>query len=95
VKLFVSRGNLKRVPDLVGPGFTKDQAIGALRTNGFDSYEVVPYDTGDPKLDGKVVQQNPDANSLQDPTKVKVTIMVAHYVGATTTPTTTPPAGGG
>jgi beta-lactam-binding protein with PASTA domain/predicted Ser/Thr protein kinase len=86
IKLQVSRGNLKRVPDVRDGKYTQEGAIAILNDQGW-RYEVVDYGTADPNLVGKVISQDPDPGELKDPTKVTITIAV----GVDTSPTPTDP----
>jgi serine/threonine-protein kinase len=89
VTLMVSRGNQAQVPAVTNMSKSAAQAL--LRQNGFNNIRVINRPTNDPSEDGQVVNQSPDANSVQ-----LKTATVTIYVGRLTTPTdtgtpTTPP----
>jgi serine/threonine-protein kinase len=95
VTLKISRYNMRVVPNVSDGKFSKDEAIGALKSAGFNNINPVgETPTADPKLDGKVFSQNPDADTKQL-TTTAITIAVYRYISPTTTPptTTTPPPG--
>lgn len=62
VTLTVSEGNILTVPDVVG--YSRDQAVGALRQAGFD-VNTLPADDAptDPSDIGEVAAQDPSGNS--------------------------------
>ncbi len=84
VKIFVSKGNFKKVPNLMGA--TEDTAKFLLNREGFTAEPDIDYETTtDPARIGKVVSQNPVADAEADPTK-PVRIVVGRAM-----PTTPPP----
>jgi serine/threonine-protein kinase len=87
VQVSISRGNLKKVPPVVGKSAADARA--ALSQAGF-KFKEVPDDTNDPAQAGKVVTQDPDGNTTADPGKVTVTIFVGRVVAPPTTPSATP-----
>lgn len=84
VKVKVSRGNVNKVPDVVG--FTKDRAVKALKDAGYDNVRVVDGDEVAPDQVGTVTRQSPDAQSNWAKDK-RVTIEIGI---AAPTPTETP-----
>jgi len=85
VKLTVSRGNLRKLPLVVGQ--TEQAARSQLSNSGFKNVTVVRRDADDPSQVGKVVGQDPESGIL-DPKNTSVQLIVAQAV--TTTPTTPP-----
>jgi eukaryotic-like serine/threonine-protein kinase len=86
VTLKVSKGpTTSAVPNVVGQ--TQDAAKSSLASAGFTP-RVITQDVTDLGQDGVVVSQDPQANVQAKP-GATVTIVVGHYVGATTSPTTT------
>jgi serine/threonine-protein kinase len=96
VTLRVSKGNYKKVPNVVGETQAAAEAI--LRTAGFTVIQPIQQDVTDPAQDGIVIGQNPEADDERDPT-FQVIIYVGDYtqptptttVPTTTTTTTGPP----
>jgi serine/threonine-protein kinase len=94
VVLRISKGNLKVVPDVSSKSNLSAETARALLVQaGFpdDRIRTVTENTADPKLNGKVLHQDPAAQSIKDPTKTNVTIFVGQYdaPASTTTPSTT------
>jgi beta-lactam-binding protein with PASTA domain len=86
ITLTVSKGPpTSPVPDVTGQD--KDSASSTLKASGF-RVQVHMQDTSDPAQDGIVLSQDPSAQS-QQPAKTVVSIVVGHFVGATTETTTT------
>jgi serine/threonine-protein kinase len=83
VTLNVSKGNLQKVPNVVGR--TAADARATLTGAGFKVSEV-QQDTSNANEVGQVVGQDPEAGSVQDPSKTTVRI----FVGRSTVPTAPP-----
>jgi serine/threonine-protein kinase len=92
IVLKVSKGNLKKVPNVVGR--TEAEARAVLETTGFLSgnIEVLEATTDDPDRNGRVMFQDPVADSERDPasTTIRITVGVYNDPQPTNTPTPTP-----
>jgi len=77
VKLTLSKGNLRKLPAVVG--LTEQAAKGQLSNNGFKNVTVVRRDADDPGQVGKVVGQDPESGIL-DPKNTTVQLIVAQAV---------------
>jgi eukaryotic-like serine/threonine-protein kinase len=96
VLLRISKGNWELVPDVASHNWTESEARAALRSAGFSNIETVRVNTNNPDENGRVINQQPDANTPRDP-KAKVQIFVGDYDEPTPTtppPPTSPPPGG-
>jgi serine/threonine-protein kinase len=90
----VSRGNLKKMPDVDNGNRTLDSARGILEGQGFTDIVDTTRGTDNPDEDGKVIDQDPAAGKLVDP-EDRVTLIVGDYdPPPTAPPTATPPAAG-
>jgi serine/threonine-protein kinase len=94
VKLQISKGNKKAVPNVVNR--TQDAATGILETAGFE-VEVVPRPTTNPDQANKVLAQEPAAGQVRLLTD-RVRIFVGQYdppdpTDPPTDPPTSPPGG--
>jgi beta-lactam-binding protein with PASTA domain len=90
VRVTVSDGKLKNLPNVVNS--SADDARGALQSAGFNNIKEVQRDTADPNKVGVVLDQDPNGNTTQDPTKITVTIFVGHLSTPTGGPTSAPPS---
>ncbi len=95
VTLKVSKGNLKPVPKVAGEGYTQDAAAAVLKAAGFLKYDVQERTVDKPDLDGKVIDQDPNAKTLANPSAVTITLYVGKYVdpNPSPAPTGSPSAG--
>jgi eukaryotic-like serine/threonine-protein kinase len=89
VLLKVSKGNLKIVPNVSNLGYSEGEARAVLANAGFKNVEPVPRTTTDPDLNGKVIDQDPAANSPRDP-KAKIRIFVGDFTEPTPTESVSP-----
>ena len=78
VTLKISKGNRKLVPNVSGLGYSVGEAKAVLANNGFTNVEAVDQNTDDPNLDGKVLNQEPRADTPRDP-KLRVRIFVGKF----------------
>jgi beta-lactam-binding protein with PASTA domain/predicted Ser/Thr protein kinase len=85
VRLTISRGNLKRLPPVIGQ--TESGAKQALSNAGFKNVAVSSRTTDDPAQVGRVVGQDPDPGTY-DPSKTQVTI----FIGKAEQPNPPPPS---
>ncbi len=81
VTLFVSKFNRRVVPNVSGLGYTEGEARAVLNQAGFpnDRITAVKQSTNDPNLHGKVLLQDPAANSVRDPGATNIRIQVGDY----------------
>ncbi len=90
--LKVSKGNLKKVPNVVGR--TEAEAKAVLETTGFlpGNIEVLETPTDDADRAGRVMFQDPVADSERDPATTTIRITIGKYTEPepTGTPTPTP-----
>jgi beta-lactam-binding protein with PASTA domain len=93
VKLFISKGNFKKVPDLSGA--TEDQARFLLSRAGFTADPKVDHVyTNDPTKVGLVQSQDPAVDTDADPSR-PVRIIIALAFPATPTATSASPSASG
>ena len=78
VTLKISKGNRKLVPNVSGLGYSAGEAKAVLANSGFTNVEAVDQNTDDPNLDGKVLNQEPRADTPRDP-KLRVRIFVGKF----------------
>jgi serine/threonine-protein kinase len=92
IVLKVSKGNLKKVPNVVGR--TEAEARAVLETTGFlpANIEVLHAPTNDPDRGGRVMFQDPVAETERDPATATIRITIGDYnePEPTGTPTPTP-----
>ncbi|GAA1801969.1 Stk1 family PASTA domain-containing Ser/Thr kinase [Planosporangium flavigriseum] len=84
VDLVISKGNVRKVPDVTGK--TETEARATIQAAGFKA-SVVPQDAADPSQVGRVIGQNPDGDTTAEAGKT-VTIIV----GRATAPPPPPPS---
>ena len=89
VTVNLSNGKLKKLPSVVGSSV--DDAKATLAAAGFTKVSTVQQDTNDSGKVGVVTGQDPDGNSLQDPSKTTVTIFVGRSPTPSAPPTTSGP----
>ncbi len=90
VEVTISKGNLKKVPDLSGK--TETEARQALRDNGFTgSVTATERDTNKQSDAGRVIGQDPAPGQSQD-AAVKITIVIGRVATPTNPPSPTPSA---
>jgi serine/threonine-protein kinase len=89
VQVSISKGNMKKVPSVVGK--TTAEARAALSQAGFKVKEST-QEAGDPTQVGKVISQDPDGDKIVDPTKVTVTIFIGKAAAPPVPPPSTPTA---
>ncbi|HEX6074690.1 MAG TPA: Stk1 family PASTA domain-containing Ser/Thr kinase [Micromonosporaceae bacterium] len=88
VTLYVSKGNKKRVPNVVGDA--RDDAVSELRSEGF-RVDVVEREAGAGETPNTVVDQNPNGNaSVLRGSTVTITVVTEPATSPTPTPTPTP-----
>ncbi|GGK35046.1 serine/threonine protein kinase [Pilimelia terevasa] len=87
VEIQVSRGNLRPVPNVIGQ--TRDAAVNAIRSAGFEVVEVL----GLPSVEngGRVLNQNPVGNRIAKQGST-VQILVARRLEPSATPSASPTA---
>jgi serine/threonine protein kinase len=92
VTLKISRGNLKMVPELTGKNYTEGEARVACNLAGFGDVQVLKTPTNNPALNGRVIAQDPPANTPRDPEKttIKITIGELSSTPSPSPSTTTP-----
>ncbi|MDT5028525.1 MAG: hypothetical protein QOE61_4951, partial [Micromonosporaceae bacterium] len=91
VTIRVSKGNLKQVPDVSSKQqLDENSAKSILNSYGFTNVSTVKQATLDPKLAGKVLQQDPAPNTVKDPARTKISIFVGDYTPPASTATASP-----
>jgi eukaryotic-like serine/threonine-protein kinase len=83
VKVKVSLGNLKPVPKVSELGYSEATARAVLANVGFTNVDTTKRSVSDPALDGKVIDQDPAADTLKDPkdAKTKIRLVLGRYDG--------------
>jgi beta-lactam-binding protein with PASTA domain/predicted Ser/Thr protein kinase len=82
VTLSISKGNLKAVPPLAGKGYSANDAALVVTTSGFpggSKLVTVQTPTTNPAEANKVINQDPAAGTLVDPTTTVIRIFVGKY----------------
>jgi serine/threonine-protein kinase len=95
ITLKVSKGNLKLVPQVTGKNYTEDAARAVLTQAGFTQITTLHSPVSTAAQGGKVIAQDPQADSPRDPSTTKINITVGDYTSPTS-PTGSPsPTGSG
>jgi beta-lactam-binding protein with PASTA domain len=90
VKIFISKGNWKVVPGLIG--LSEQAARELLTLQGFVDPEVLTQVTNNDAQVGKVISQVPEKDTERDPANpVTIVIGIAPAQPTTTPPTSEPP----